>query len=566
MERITHLVDVIRSDSSNQAAKIFAMEDINQLADTPANRALLGAPSLGLIQLLVEMIRENDDLYYIIAIHIIMKVSIASEIKAAIGSPSVGLISFLTELARRGDPNAFLILGNLSYCKELAGTLLDARAHDVALECFRNQELSDCLSTSIYLLMTWSRTSFVARAVRQAGGIELISPYLSHNGVTRLQVGFILVFLMGRDESILSRGQSLLEVYPDLIGMLVQVFEDTIEKKVVPEYFYGTFGIPCIVSAVLCLSISDMNRSMLIKTSILPLLIKVLQFYSENTDELRAGGGSSVGGGNDTESAELAIESLLQLSFHYEDDTLLKSKYMVPSLGIVPLLESILRLGPERKDICDLAKQNASNLIQRLTNQSDAASSPTSDECKHIMISYNHSVKKEYVIELERILRAIGYNVWRDECGSSLVSQMGGHTDSKMAEAIELSAFVIICVSLAYKESANCRMEANYANQLAKKGILRTAFVMMQSDYTTVSSPHSVDGWLGFMVGDALWYPMWEMDMVPKAAADLSKIFSESGKMRVHPPATVFSGGAGGVAAKVTVPVNQSVSIYYILL
>ena len=43
---------------------------------------------------------------------------------------------------------------------------------------------------------------------------------------------------------------------------------------------------------------------------------------------------------------------------------------------------------------------------------------------------------------------------------------------------------------------------------------------MMQSDYTTVSSPDFCDGWLGILIGDAIWYPLWlpsQLDQTVKA-------------------------------------------------
>jgi hypothetical protein len=62
-----------------------------------------------------------------------------------------------------------------------------------------------------------------------------------------------------------------------------------------------------------------------------------------------------------------------------------------------------------------------------------------------------------------------------------------------MAEAIEAANVVIICVSKQYKESANCRMEAKYANQRLKKGKLKIVYVMMQEEYTTVSCEDTCD-------------------------------------------------------------------------
>ena len=130
---------------------------------------------------------------------------------------------------------------------------------------------------------------------------------------------------------------------------------------------------------------------------------------------------------------------------------------------------------------------------------------------QHVMISYcwNRNAKPELIKLLHQRLKSAGYDVWRDEEGSSLVPSMNGSIDDRIAEALERSAIVIICVSQAYKLSANCRMEASYANILAKKGLLKLCFVMMNEDYTTISHPYYCDGWLGIMIGDHLWYPLY---------------------------------------------------------
>jgi hypothetical protein len=70
---------------------------------------------------------------------------------------------------------------------------------------------------------------------------------------------------------------------------------------------------------------------------------------------------------------------------------------------------------------------------------------------------------------------------------------MSEATDEKMAEAVESASVVIVCASKPYKESANCRLEAKYANQRLKKGKLKVMFVMMQQEYTTVSGDDCCD-------------------------------------------------------------------------
>ena len=53
---------------------------------------------------------------------------------------------------------------------------------------------------------------------------------------------------------------------------------------------------------------------------------------------------------------------------------------------------------------------------------------------------------------------------------------------------------ILVCVSERYKESPNCRSEAEYAYQL-KKDLIP---LKMQRNYTA-------DGWLGMLVGTKLW-------------------------------------------------------------
>ena len=105
----------------------------------------------------------------------------------------------------------------------------------------------------------------------------------------------------------------------------------------------------------------------------------------------------------------------------------------------------------------------------------------------HVMISYQWENQK-VLIEVKNKLHALGYRVWMD------LEQMGGSTLEAMAKAVENASVVLICVSQKYKQSPNCRSEAEYAYQLRKDIIP----LMMQRDYTP-------DGWLGIILGTRLW-------------------------------------------------------------
>ena len=70
---------------------------------------------------------------------------------------------------------------------------------------------------------------------------------------------------------------------------------------------------------------------------------------------------------------------------------------------------------------------------------------------------------------------------------------MSGSVDQRMAEAVENASVFIMCVSREYRESGNCRMEAQYASDKVKKNKLKKVIpVMMQEDYTPSNEDYNV--------------------------------------------------------------------------
>ena len=74
---------------------------------------------------------------------------------------------------------------------------------------------------------------------------------------------------------------------------------------------------------------------------------------------------------------------------------------------------------------------------------------------------------------LNESLIARAYVTWFD------LTNMKGSTMDAMSDAIEGADVMLYGVSLAYKESANCRLEANYAHQQE----LDIIPLMMEKDY-----------------------------------------------------------------------------------
>ena len=104
-----------------------------------------------------------------------------------------------------------------------------------------------------------------------------------------------------------------------------------------------------------------------------------------------------------------------------------------------------------------------------------------------IMISYSHK-DKLLCHQIYEELTKSGYRVWID------FDQMHGNVMDAMAQAIEQSQTVIICMSENYRKSNYCRAEAQYAFQRQRKMVP----VLLQKHYKP-------DGWLSFLLGQSLY-------------------------------------------------------------
>ncbi|KAK6167536.1 hypothetical protein SNE40_021537 [Patella caerulea] len=106
----------------------------------------------------------------------------------------------------------------------------------------------------------------------------------------------------------------------------------------------------------------------------------------------------------------------------------------------------------------------------------------------HVMISYQWD-HQAVLKQVSSSLRENSHQVWMD------IDNMEGSTLQAMASAIEGAEAVIICMSQKYKDSPNCRAEAEYAFQLRRPIIP----LIMERGYRP-------DGWLGFILGAKLFY------------------------------------------------------------
>ena len=153
------------------------------------------------------------------------------------------------------------------------------------------------------------------------------------------------------------------------------------------------------------------------------------------------------------------------------------------------------------------------------TSSGSDSDDTSAETIKHIMLSYNWD-HHQAIKRINTALKAREYNVWID------IEKMQGSTVEAMSAAVEECVVMCYGISQAYKESSNCRLEAQYAYQQQ----LDMVPLMMEDSYRP-------KGWLGMLVGVRLWYGFFgatlESDEVFEGKIkELCRELGERGKAR----------------------------------
>ncbi|CAG5115397.1 unnamed protein product [Candidula unifasciata] len=253
------------------------------------------------------------------------------------------------------------------------------------------------------------------------------------------------------------------------------------------------FSVEELIQAMTGLSRNDSVKSVLVQKGILNLVPSIL------TE------------GNEIEK-EASVKLLWELSFDPRNKvTIEKNK---------SIMQAVRDLS---KNINRKIARSAQGMLWVIGMEKDKglpdtkpAKLPTEKESKpstgHVMVSYNWSDQKK-LLEICEFLRNRGYKIWMD------IDNIQGSTLQAMAEAVEQADVVIICMSEKYKESPNCRSEAEYAFCLQKPIVP----LLMQYEYKP-------DGWLGILLGTKLFFNFSGKYPFEKKINELTKEIGSRGK------------------------------------
>ncbi|KAJ8322282.1 LOW QUALITY PROTEIN: hypothetical protein KUTeg_000753 [Tegillarca granosa] len=313
--------------------------------------------------------------------------------------------------------------------------------------------------------------------------VDILTKYLDYpNHCVRFDAITALADLVNDAESeVLQEGQ---HTFKFLNTVLKLALED--EQR----HYYG-FAAWELARTIRRIAMNDTNKRALVETGCLSSLVKLAQ-------------------SNDTKERREAVGALWTLSFDKENShTMVNDK----NLGVVEIFTTYRT--SEDEDIsksCSGALWNLREELSRLDKYKNLEITGVKKNGSHgdrgrghLMISYNHADKK-LIMYIRDYLRKAGYKVWLD------VDDMAGSTLQAMASAVEEAEIVLICYSRKYKDSDNCRAEAEYAFQQRKK------IVPLKMEYG-----YKPDGWLGIIIGSKIYHDFGGKYSVDSRLDGLSK-------------------------------------------
>jgi hypothetical protein len=555
----------------------------NLTSDSVANRIAISSRELELLPILMNILRDaNDETLIDYAETTMGNCSLTPDVHEFLLSSEVDWLSYLTELLKTRPDDT------LTYWRF---TNLISRMNDQHLSLILEK---DIINPILRKLLSFGSNSSLMSKIDKDGILFRIYTFVAnfssiHSGRIYLKDYFeknseycscflqlldspdiigifstiILSNIYGRDENNQTT-KSLLVEHKHILSRLVDLLDATINydinRPIVIDlinkgFKYGPIKLHVLTSSIRNLSISDENKNIMIKDSkLIELSCQVIEAFLNNSVEFYGiPVGQTIfnytgGGGKDLLTIENILELLLQLSFISDDENILNFTFNTnPHYNVKELLEKLINLPIERNLPYEVRKCSLQFLArlqskpqkivvvdEMIKNSTDSIGGIHGKQSiiipKHIMLSYSWSANKHLVIAVANKLREKGYDVWRDEEGSSIMHPMSGDIVETMGGAVDKSHSVIIFVSPEYKESANCRQEAGYARARATNSGVKLIYVMMNENYHTCSVPRQVDGWLGFMIGSELWYPLFNERSIDSTVSSLVGLIGDNAK------------------------------------
>ncbi|ELT88039.1 hypothetical protein CAPTEDRAFT_72731, partial [Capitella teleta] len=394
----------------------------------------------------------------------------------------------------RENPNLFnnmkdsmiLLWNGTDMSTTLVKEIVDTNLHVEILNYLKDEKLSSHKLKGVYkkylikglmgIINNLVQTCDCVHTLRELGAVELFMDlHKAKDDMIACKALMVLAYLINEEEN------KTLNADDANFAFMVKILQSCLEEENLHSKRYG-FSAHEIVEALNRLAANDHNKHGIVRNNALSLYVRLMQPDMESREQIAASRG------------------IWTLAFRCADDIKQEPGCMQ---GRCPLHSG---------DGVASCHVECRQLWKTWLRTDAAMTTPFIDEdTPHVFISYNWG-SKATVLKIKDFLKSQGYKVWMD------VENMSGSILEAMALAVEKAAVVIICYSQKYKESPNCRTEAEYTFKLGKAIVP----LRMQKRY-------SPDGWLGALLGNRLFFDFSVDDHFPSSFQGLLKELGDKG-------------------------------------
>ncbi|XP_013413692.1 uncharacterized protein LOC106176027 [Lingula anatina] len=374
----------------------------------------------------------------------------------------------------------------------------------------KNKNVHVALWTNISILHNCAKWENCKQDFQELDAINILLPYkdAENQGIKAAVIMTLAYIVEEENNHILTSDES---VFDFMISLLTKALEK--------DNHHEIFWADELAAGLEALAKNEDNKPVIVRKGALPLLTKMLSSPDET-------------------EVDPAVSAIWELSFNNENKTAIKTenecldrvkdliKHRNPDIAqaadsIFWELDIDVESGEEKGKELDTIDQNLPNGAPspKTWPNSKAALWGESASGQHIMISYNWD-NQPILIKVKDALVSLGYKVWMD------IEQMRGSTSDAMSSAVENAAVVLIAMSQKYKDSKPCRKEAEYADE-QNKAIIP---LLVQPGYKP-------NGWLGLLVGKALYYDISGKFNIRSKVNDLATALGDRGKRKGGVPA-----------------------------
>jgi len=445
-----------------------------------------------------------------------------------LGGVELAAVEFKKRL-EKGDTSMLLMFAWCATDDNATPHIVDAGLHKYGIQYISAGPKNDSnrFDTSMSFIRAASACYSTRSKLRSDGALDAVLPHLEGlKGSDDLSLrrgfraGSVVARLAGNDEQ--GIGPQTLRGNPVLISTTVDILDRVLDAGPQGAVINMAINPHFITMDLLTIATSDVNKPLL--KDAIPVLIKALKMRGESNPRMvvdivktlllltydPACKTKLV-----TNAKELtALVQKLIVSPKYDREALTSSQLLQNELNPAPAAQ------PARRP------SQLAGLVRRVMKDKsgtteDAKRQPSSEvakESKHVMLSYNWGIK-EVVHRVDEMLRQNGVKTWLD------VRDMKENVNDAMADAVENAYLVMVFMTSKYKESPNCRKECEYADD---QGV-PVCYIMGEENYKP-------NGWLGILVGKALWVRGWSIPVAEESLPTMMERAKPGSPIRALPP------------------------------